>query len=137
MDSRILIFYRQYLQQVDSDMLSYPPDNLLLDPMIQFQMYRYMFNVHLMFPSQEGSGVNLPRASYQKRVCKELTRRIEAAIRNPDEDVGIPLVGLSCCLSYLHCSVACCVQFFHVYPCDHRWALQIFHLNSLIPGNLE
>jgi hypothetical protein len=41
-----------------------------------------------MYPSEGGSGAFLPLLPYQKRVLKELIRRIEAAIRNPDEDVG-------------------------------------------------
>lgn len=94
MDSRIRVFYRQYLQEVEPDKLSFPPDTVLLDPMIQFQMFRYMFTTHLMYPSECAGGVFLPPTSYQKRVLKELTRRIEAAIRNPDEDVGKSLLVL-------------------------------------------
>jgi hypothetical protein len=88
MDKRISIFYRQYLQQIQVEKLSFPPDSVLLDPAIQSQMFRYMFTHHLMFPSSEDSAAFLPPASYQKRVLKELTRRLEAAIRNPDDEVG-------------------------------------------------
>lgn len=103
MDPRIEIFYRQYLQQVSPEKLSFPPENVLLDPMVQYQMHRFMFTTHLMFPSETGSGVYLPPTGYQRRVLKELTRRIEEAIRNPAEDVGedflvalLLLLRLSC-----------------------------------------
>lgn len=89
MDARIAIFYRQYLQQVRLEELSFPPVSVLVEPLIQFQMMRYMFTTHLLFPSDVGTGIFLPPASYQKRVLRELTRRIlEAATRSPDEDVG-------------------------------------------------
>jgi hypothetical protein len=87
MDTRISIFYRQYLQQIQVGKLSFPPDSVLLDPVIQSQMFRYMFTRHLMFPSEDGAAF-LPPASYQKQVLKELTRRLEAAVRNPDDEVG-------------------------------------------------
>jgi hypothetical protein len=85
---RIEIFYRQYLQQVNFEKLSFPPDNVLLDPIVQSQMCNFMFTTYFMYPSEGGSGAFLPLVSYQKRVLKELIRRIEAAISNPDEDVG-------------------------------------------------
>jgi hypothetical protein len=85
---RIEIFYRQYLQQVSFEKLSFPPDNVLLDPIVQSQMCHFLFTTHFMYPSEGGSGAFLPLVPYQKRVLKELIRRIEAAIRNPDEDVG-------------------------------------------------
>lgn len=88
MDARIIFFYRQYLQQIGLEKLSFPPDNVLLDPLIQLQIFRFMFTSHFLFPSDVESGLFLPRPSYQKRVLKELIRRIEAAIRDPDEDVG-------------------------------------------------
>ena len=92
MDARIDIFYRQYLQQVAPEKLSFPPDNVLLEPMVQYQIHRYMFTTEWIFGFDRPSGIYLPPANYQKRVLKQLTRRIEGAIRDPDEDVGrIPL----------------------------------------------
>ena len=89
MDSRIEILYRQYLQQVELDKLSFPPNHVLMNPQIQSQMFRFMFTTHLMFPSEyAGSKVYLPPISYQKRVLKELIRRMEAGIHNSGEDVG-------------------------------------------------
>ncbi len=86
MDARIDVFYRQYLQQVAPEELSFPPDNVLLEPPIQYQM------AHFMFGLNSPDGLSLPLANYQKRVLKQLTRRIEGAIRDPDEDVGhIPI----------------------------------------------
>lgn len=87
MDNRIQIFYRQYLQQVDVEKLSFPEDSVLLQPGIQTQMFHSMFKSHFMFPSEVHTGVYLPTQSYQKRFLKELIRRLEAAIRNPDQDV--------------------------------------------------
>jgi hypothetical protein len=92
MDTRIEVFHRQYLQQVAPEKLSFPPDNVLLEPMVQYQIHRHMFTTDWMFAIEKNSGTYLPPANYQKRVLKQLTRRIEAAIRNPDEDVSrIPL----------------------------------------------
>lgn len=90
MDDGVETFYWQYVQQVDVEKLSFPEDSVLLDSSIQVQMFRFMFisPSHFMFPSEIQTGVCLPMASYQKRVLKELIRRIEAAIRNPDQDVG-------------------------------------------------
>jgi hypothetical protein len=87
MDPRIRVFYRQYLQEVEVEKLSFPPDNVLLEPKIQFHLHRYMFTIHLMYPSEGAGGVFLPRTSYQKRVLKELIKRLGAAISNPDTDV--------------------------------------------------
>jgi hypothetical protein len=88
MDARIRVFYRQYLQEIKVDKLCFPSNDVLLDPMVQYQLNRFMFTTHLLFPSEGGNGAFLPREIYQKRVAKELTRRIQEAIRNPNEDVG-------------------------------------------------
>jgi hypothetical protein len=88
MDSRIVLFYRQYLQQVDVKKLIFPPDNVLLNSRVQYQLNRYLFDVHSMFPSELGNVDRLPMFNYRKRVAKELMRRIEGAILDPNEDVG-------------------------------------------------
>lgn len=82
MDPRIIIFYRQYLQQVAVTELSYPPDKVLLDPSIQSQMCQHMFS------QRDPVALWLPPAAYQRLVLKNVTGRIEAAISDPDEDVG-------------------------------------------------
>lgn len=88
MDPRLSIFYRQYIQQVDVDKLSWPPDNMLVDPFIQQELNKYFFTSHLMFPSEvTATESQLPMLSYRKRFAKRLTRRIEGAIHDPDQDV--------------------------------------------------
>jgi len=87
MDSRVRVLYRQYLQEVEVEKLSFPSDTVLLDPRIQSQLHQYMFTCHLLYPSEDAGNLFLPRINYQKRVLKELTKRLEAAIRNPGEDV--------------------------------------------------
>jgi hypothetical protein len=87
MDPRVRVFYRQYLQEVEVEKLSFPSDAVLLDPMIQSQLHQHMFTCHLLYPSEDEGDLFLPRIEYQKRVLKELTKRLEAAIRKPDEDV--------------------------------------------------
>lgn len=85
MDDRIEILHRQYLQQVAPERLSFPADNVLLEPMIQDQIYRYMFTTDW---KTGPTGIHLPPTNYQKRFLKLLARRIEGAIRDPDEDVS-------------------------------------------------
>jgi hypothetical protein len=57
----------------------FPSARTLLNPYVQEQIYRYMFE-----PTQP----NLPPVRYRKRMLKTITERIEAAIEDPDEDVG-------------------------------------------------
>ncbi|KAF7511047.1 hypothetical protein GJ744_005593 [Endocarpon pusillum] len=95
MDARVDIFYRQYLQQVVPEKLSFPSDDVLLEPTVQSQIY------HHMFWSTEETSL-LPPANYQKRILKQLTRRIEGAIRDPDKDeVSGPLMEKMAHLSAL------------------------------------
>ncbi|ERF68810.1 hypothetical protein EPUS_06254 [Endocarpon pusillum Z07020] len=64
--------------------------------MVQSQIYRYMFTTSGIF------GFYLPPANYQRRVLKQLTRRIEGAIRDPDEDdISGPLMEKMAHLSTL------------------------------------
>lgn len=75
MDTLLIHFHRQYLQQIQN--LTYPPPRLLIHPDIQDQLYKYFFN-----------GPLLPSPTYQRKVLKELIKRIESAISDPNEDVG-------------------------------------------------
>lgn len=84
MDPSLTQFYRQFLQQVNEPVI--PPAKTLLNPYMQEQVYRYMFD-----PSQ----ANLPPVRYRKRILKIITQRIEAAIEDPDEDVGTPWLETS------------------------------------------
>ena len=77
MDTRIVKFYRQYLQQLDHP--AYPPADVLIEPAIQEQISSVMFDgTHR---------AHLPPLSYQRRILKTLTEAIESAIKDPDEDV--------------------------------------------------
>jgi protein-lysine N-methyltransferase EEF2KMT len=83
-EPRLVNFYRQYLQQVEAIKLSYPPDETLLDPTVQSHISRYMFS------RRHGDEIPpLPAEFYQKQVLKNLVERIEAALNDPDEDVGL------------------------------------------------
>lgn len=75
MDPLLTRFHRQYLQQIQN--LTYPPPKLLIHPDIQDQLYRRFFD-----------GPQRPSPAYQRKVLKELIKRIESAITDPDEDVG-------------------------------------------------
>jgi hypothetical protein len=79
-------FYRQYLQQVEVEKLFFPPKDVLLLPVIQDCIYRNFFTHHFMFPSE--GPLHLPPPSYQRRVLKELIRRLEGAVSDPNEDVS-------------------------------------------------
>jgi hypothetical protein len=79
MDPKLVLFYRQYLQQVDD--LTYPPGDLLLDPSVQEQVSLNFFDPEIR--------KNLPPGLYQRKVSKTLVERIEAAIKDPDEDVCV------------------------------------------------
>ena len=81
MDPSLTQFYRQYLQQVNEPL--FPAAKTLLDPYMQEQIYHYLFN---------SSQAHLPPARYQKRILKTIIERIESAIEDPDEEVGIILV---------------------------------------------
>lgn len=86
MDENIVLFYRQYMQQLND--LVYPSPKLLLQPYIQKQIYQHMFN--------NSRALHLPPISYQRRVLKAIIEKIESAIHDPDEDVGFP-----CCNHFL------------------------------------
>lgn len=77
MDRRIVHFYRQYLQQLDE--LSYPPPGVLLEPSLQDEICTSFFD--------SLNDQHLPPLNYQRRVLKEITSRILAAIQGSDQDV--------------------------------------------------
>lgn len=75
MDPLLVRFNRQYLQQIQN--LTYPQPKLLIHPDIQDQLYKYFFD-----------GPERPPPSYQRKVLKEVIKRIESSICDPDQDVG-------------------------------------------------
>ena len=81
MDHQLLLFRRQYLQLVEPDFLAWPPKQLLRDAGAQTWLYRKLFD------SERHD--RLPPARYQVRVLKPLLSKIEQAIEDPEEDVGV------------------------------------------------
>lgn len=81
MDPQLLLFRRQYLQLFEPDFLAWPPKPLLKDASVQSWLYSNLFDTekHTMLPPER----------YQLRVLKPLLSKIEQAIEDPEEDVGI------------------------------------------------
>lgn len=79
-DEQLLILRRQYLQLLDPDFLSLPPNQLLQNADAQQWIYRNLFS--------PDNNPHLPSERYQFRVLKDLISRIERAIEDPDEHVG-------------------------------------------------
>lgn len=78
-------FRRQYLQLLDLHLLFWPVDALLRIADVQQWIYEQMFSPDtIQF---------LPSPRYRVRVLKELVRRIELAIVDPDEDVICPILN--------------------------------------------
>lgn len=71
-DPQLVLFHRQYMQQVQNP--THPPAQLLLHEDIQQQIYRHFFDGPLKGPPD-----------YQRRVLKRLIELIERAI--PDDNV--------------------------------------------------
>lgn len=77
----LALFQRQYHQLVDPEKLAWPEQNELRLPELQTWIYDNMFNDDLIqYP---------PPERYQLRVLKQLVARLEDAIIDPDEDVGL------------------------------------------------
>ena len=89
LDPRITNFYWQYLQQLEFDKLCFPASSVLLEPVVQAQIQRYMFEAHIMysFEGSLGTTTHLPSERYQKRVIKEIVQRMEGAITDHNEQV--------------------------------------------------
>ena len=84
MDPQLHLFRRQYLQLFEPDFLSWPPKQLLRDPDAQAWLYKNLFDAE--------RNPRLPSERYQLRVLKPLLAKIEQAIEDPEEDVGIAAV---------------------------------------------
>ena len=94
MDPQLLLFRRQYLQLFEPDFLAWPPKKLLRDPDVQAWLYQNLFNAN--------QNPRLPPERYQFRVLKPLLAKIEQAIEDPEEDVG---VTYSLCLLFIFLSL--------------------------------
>lgn len=71
---------RQYLQLLDPELLSLPPADVIRLPHVQAQIHETMF--------RDGCLPYPPPDRYRLRVLKVLVQRMEAAIADPEEDVG-------------------------------------------------
>lgn len=80
---QVELLRRQYLQLVDPDRLSLPPDPLLILPEVQAQMFATMF--------QQAGIVDMPPDRYRFRVLKKLMNRLDQAFQNPEDDVRLSL----------------------------------------------
>ena len=78
----IEILRRQYLQMLDPAELAIPCKKILKSPETQTRLYNDMFN--------ESEFTHLPPYRYRFQVLKRLMNKLEAAIEDPDEDVGFP-----------------------------------------------
>ena len=80
---QVELLRRQYLQLLDPSSLTIPAPNVLKQPEIQFQIFNSMFREEsLPYP---------PPERYRARVLKILVTALEAAMVDPDEDVGMLL----------------------------------------------
>lgn len=84
LDPRIEIFYWQYQQQLTFNLLQFPPNSVLLETAVQWQIHKWMFTRHLMFPETFRAR---PSLSYKKKVLKKIVEGIEAAVTDPGEHV--------------------------------------------------
>ncbi|KAK5091286.1 hypothetical protein LTR05_001468 [Lithohypha guttulata] len=73
MDTLLIRFHRQYMQQISN--LTYPPSKLLLEADVQHQLYKHFFDGPLKGPP-----------AYQRKVLKQIISLIERAILDPEED---------------------------------------------------
>ncbi|GES57783.1 protein-lysine N-methyltransferase [Aspergillus terreus] len=78
MEIEIDLLARQYGEQLDPSLLTFPPARTLLGPAVQSALYNRMFDDATVWPQ--------PPISYQTRVLKTLLARMEEAIRDPEED---------------------------------------------------
>lgn len=83
----ILRFRNQYLQQANVQDLDWPSPELLRLEKNQQDLWKGIFSPDaLQFP---------PPERYETRVLKELVKRIESSLVDPDEDVGFPVASSS------------------------------------------
>jgi predicted nicotinamide N-methyase len=81
MDPQLVLFRRQYLQLFEPDFLAWPPKSLLRDAGVQQWLFKQCFDTD--------NTVYLPSDRYRLRVLKPLLRKVEQAIEDPEQDVGL------------------------------------------------
>lgn len=80
------LFRRQYLQLMSTELLTMPPSASLRNSGFQAQLFEEMYRSD-----------SLPYAiphRYKLRVLKELMKRIEDAMIDPEEDVCFPCINI-------------------------------------------
>lgn len=80
-DPALIRFRNQYLQMVDLQSLAWPANDLL-----RFDSFQQLLWTTTFSPNALTYG---PPDRYQSRVLKELVKRIEESITDPEEDVGL------------------------------------------------
>jgi len=100
MDPQLVLFRRQYLQLFEPDFLAWPPKSLLRDAGVQQWLFKHCFDAD--------TNAHLPSDRYRLRVLKPLLRKVEQAIEDPEEDVGLTSQSLLFHLSHLSPSSALC-----------------------------
>lgn len=78
---QLTILRRQYFQLVEPPQLRWPVDSVLKVSSVQSWMYRHFFDA--------ASVPVLPPSRYRLRVLKSLISKLEGAIEDPEEDVGL------------------------------------------------
>lgn len=78
---QLILFRRQYFQLFEPDFLAWPPKTLLRDASVQQWLYQQCFNAD--------ANPHLPSDRYRLRVLKPLLKKVEQAIEDPEEDVGL------------------------------------------------
>jgi hypothetical protein len=92
---QLQVLQRQYLQLVEPHQLRWPVDAVLKQPNVQAWMYHEMFDMeNIKSP---------PPDRYQLRVLKMLVAKLERAIEDPEEDVGLPISSME---SKCNCSLS-------------------------------
>ncbi|KAL6705140.1 hypothetical protein ACN47E_007245 [Coniothyrium glycines] len=75
---QLRILQRQYFQLVEPHRLTWPENNILMDPQVQSWLYIQLFDAD--------SIKSLPPDRYQLRVLKLLISKLERSITDPEED---------------------------------------------------
>ncbi|OAX81014.1 hypothetical protein ACJ72_04642, partial [Emergomyces africanus] len=77
-DDQVYLLAAQYLQLLEPQHLSIPPNDVLIRPAVQQLIYQSMFDEKHVWP--------IPPPGYRTRVLKILISKLEESISNPEED---------------------------------------------------
>lgn len=87
--TKLAVFRRQYLQLIEPTQLKWPESHILKIPEVQSWMFQHLFD--------RDQNPNLPPDRYRLRVLKALISKLERAISDPEEDVGLTISFRSIC----------------------------------------